>query len=76
MLDELSHDNPSAEGWYATLHAWDVQEGFFPDAHYWNGKEWLDEHGRSTNASVMHWPTVFESYGSANAFAWEHDPDL
>lgn len=65
-------ESPTEIGWYATLHTWDPMEGFFPDAHYWDGKEWLDR-GR---ASISYWPTVFPSKEEAKNYADEHDPDM
>lgn len=60
------------QGWYATLHSWDPNEGIFPGAHYWDGARWQPE----TTAALQYWPTVFETEEEACAYAYEHDPDL
>lgn len=70
-MSKLTSNDPYRPGWYATLHCWDVVEGAFPGAHYWDGLQWQPE----TKASIQHWPIVFKSEDLAADYAWEHDPD-
>lgn len=65
-------DDPVESGWYATLHTWDVNEGLFPGAHYWDGAEWRD---RPRSGLLSHWPVVFDSEEAAKEYAYEHDPE-
>jgi hypothetical protein len=79
MSNWLSHDDPSKEGWYPTLHVWDPHEGYFPGAHYWTGREWLGEPNNPrtwTNAHVLHWPVPCPTKAAAEAYAYENDPDV
>jgi hypothetical protein len=75
---DLRDDGPTQPGWYATLHRWDVEEGIFPGAHYWNGSVWRSSESdyAGTNASVQYWPIVFETQEEAEAYAYDNDPEL
>jgi len=61
---------PQSAGWYATEKCWDVQEGAFPGAHYWNGTEWLDAPGPF---NLRFHPQRFETKDAAEQFAEECD---
>jgi hypothetical protein len=71
QMGSLEDVPPAQTGWYATLHCWEVEEGMFPDAHYWNGSEWEPE----TTASILYWPTQFDSKEEAERFARDNDPE-
>lgn len=62
---------PSVPGWYATRECWDVEEGIFPNAHYWDGKEWVSIY----NSGITYWKTPFDSEEEALKFSQEHDPE-
>jgi hypothetical protein len=63
-------DKPKTRGWYATLHCWEVQEGFSPGAAFWNGAEF------TTNLPISNWvDRVFDSEQDANGFAFDNDPN-
>jgi hypothetical protein len=68
-LDVFEHP-PTAVGWYATTVCWDVEEGIFPDAHYWNGHMWSD--GKPIGHRS---PETFPTKPQAEAWAYEHDPE-
>lgn len=67
--DCIWEQNPSTQGWYATLHGWDEDEGVFPDASYWNGTSW------ERSAQVVAYAGPFESESAAKEWAQAHDPD-
>jgi hypothetical protein len=73
MSNDLRDDNPTQPGWYATLVCWEVEEGMFPGAHYWNGNAW-EPSWRS--AGIQYWPIVFDTKEAAETYAYEHDPEL
>jgi len=64
-------------GWYATLHGWEIEEGVFPSAHWWDGEKWLKapNNPHETNAVILHWPQKFDTQEEALAFADANDPD-
>ena len=77
-LVEFDRDAPEScpawPGWYATVHCWDVAEGAFGDAHYWDGQRWLDEDGDRADLPFGHYvPTKFEAFAEGKAFAEDHD---
>ena len=75
----LEYDKqPSDPGWYPTLHSWDAQEGFFPDAHYWTGSEWRNapDDTNTPTCGIYHWPVRCESKDAAESYAWAHDPEF
>jgi hypothetical protein len=40
-LDSEDPETPPQEiGWYPGIVCWDANEGGFPSAFYWDGKEW------------------------------------
>lgn len=62
---------PGECGWYATLHCWEIQEGFFAGGSFWDGIEFTNR------SNVTHWtPGSFDSEKEAKAWASENDPHL
>jgi hypothetical protein len=68
---------PVESGWYATLHAWDAEEGFFPGAHYWTGSEWRENQSDTQPiiGTILPWLTRFRSKVEAESYASENDPE-
>lgn len=66
IYDEI----PKEIGWYATLHCWDIMEGFFAGAAHWNGERW------DTTKPISNFiDRVFNEYEDALLFAEKHDPN-
>jgi hypothetical protein len=63
-------DKPKVKGWYATLHCWDIEEGMFPGAAYWEGDRFDTD--LPITAFIDH---VFETEQAADDAAWENDPN-
>ena len=70
FLSFLCDSKPVEKGWYATLHCWDPQEGFFPGAAFWNGKSF--DSGRPISNFV---DKVFKNKEDAEKFAYDNDPN-
>jgi hypothetical protein len=68
---EFDFDEPNAgpAGWYATTHCWDVEEGIFTGANYWDGIKW-DWDGPITGHAGP-----FLSESDALSWARAHDPE-
>lgn len=64
-----SDDDVQLNGWYATIHCWEVEEGMFPGANYWNGTSW------DFKMPVFMWAGPFLSKSEAEEWAYEHDPE-
>jgi len=65
---------PAETGWYPVLICWEPREGFFPDAAYWNGTEFLDE--SSSPRPYSHYINQpCDSFTEAEALADDNDPD-
>lgn len=45
MWISIYEAEPKEVGWYPILICWDEEEGHFPGAAYWTGKEWSDNVG-------------------------------
>jgi hypothetical protein len=45
MKDEewIFDDRPKKVGWYAVSYCWELYEGIFPGASYWDGEIWNPE---------------------------------
>jgi len=62
-------DKPQQEGWYATLFSWEVEEGIFSGASYWNGTRW------DSNEPIFECAGPFESNNIAGEWAYENNPE-
>jgi hypothetical protein len=62
--------SPSLAGWYAVLLCWGPNEGYFPEAKYWDGS-WQDDDGSLT----CFWPDRFETEKDAKEYADTNDPN-
>jgi hypothetical protein len=71
QIGSLEDVSPEREGWYATLECWDVEEGMFPGAHYWNGTEF----DCAINASISYWPVRFDTKEEAESYAYANDSE-
>lgn len=61
---------PEIKGWYATLHCWEVQEGFFPGSAFWNGEKFTND------LPISNWvDNVFLSKEEAGEYAVKNDPN-
>lgn len=68
---------PPQVGWYPTLKCWDSYEGYFPDAHYWDGSRWQDTdltNDASRDPIVMFLPVMSSNQADAELLADLHDP--
>ena len=67
---DWDNKTPDVPGCYATTHCWDVSEGMFPGANYFNGAEWED------NLPVCCFSSrSFASWDKATEWAYEHDAE-
>lgn len=64
----VQEPHPPATGWYAILYCYDAEEGIFPTADYWNGKEWNQGY-----PVVSHSPESFKTFAEAYEWADMHD---
>ena len=62
------NDTPASPGWYAVLVYYEAEEGAFPQAAHWDGKEW----GRK---AVVAFGESRLTEQEAEDLAYEHDPD-
>ena len=60
---------PEIEGWYAIQYCWDVEEGIFYGADYFDGKRWL------CNYPVGRFAGNFENEFEAEEFSKSEDPE-
>jgi len=60
-------NKPTEEGWYAVLICYDIQEGIFPSAGYWDGYKW-------DRKSVTGHGDKCANKEQAEAIAYENDP--
>ena len=61
---------PAAKGWYATLHCYDVMEGFFPSSSYWDGEKF------TSSLPISNWINKkLNNKDEAERFARESDPN-
>jgi len=58
---------PVDDGWYPVLVCYDLREGIFPNAAYWDGKKW--------DSQVVAHGDKCELRDQALALAYENDPD-
>ena len=74
MIDnnEFEWDEPNTgqAGWYATTHCWDVREGIFVSANYWDGIKW------DWDGPITGYFGPFESESDALNWARAHDPEV
>jgi hypothetical protein len=64
-------DDPTKVGWYAVTRCWDLEEGIFPDAHFWDGRTWDPNYPIGERS-----PMAFDSKKEALDWGYEHDPEL
>lgn len=62
---------PTENGWYAVLVCWDVREGSFPNAAYWDGEKWSR---RAVCALGRAGPFATEE--EAKDWAYANDPEI
>lgn len=62
-------------GWYAILYCWEIDEGFFTGAGYWDGKRWQWPHDNPSEPPVVNHAGPFENKQAAEGWAEENDPD-
>jgi hypothetical protein len=66
-LDAPEH--PEIPGWYATMHSWDIEEGAFPDGHYWDGENWSYK-----RCPIYLWSIrPFDTEAEAKKWAYDND---
>ena len=65
-----SDENTGQPGWYATVSCWDIQEGMFPGAHYWDGMQW------GSDGPIVAYCGPFGSQADALLWARAHDPEF
>jgi hypothetical protein len=77
MVNWIYNTPPPPPGWYPTLICWDVEEGAFPGALYWDEKRWLNkpEDEWVIIASIAYWPEMCSDKEQAEAIAYANDPD-
>lgn len=61
---------PAESGWYAILVCWDPEEGYFPNADFFDGETW---HEYSPRLITYRSPTPFMAKEPAHAWAYTHD---
>ena len=62
-------EKPNKRGWYPALHCWDIGEGFFTSAVYWDGEFKRD-------LPISHFINKkFNSESDALKYAKKNDPD-
>lgn len=68
--DEMTDLEP---GWYPILYCWDAEEGCFPGGAQWTGSGWAEN---NVSANITHyWHVKFDEMESAEAYAYENDPN-
>lgn len=71
----VNERQPTEDGWYAVLKCWDSEEGYFPDAFWFQDGRWY------TPAPISHWrgpafpAKLPDSILAARNLAYEHDID-
>ena len=76
-MDDNDSDNwkdaydktPTKPGYYAVLYMWDINEGIFDNAYYWDGKEW------NCDLPICNYWGPFESEEEAEEYAAKNSPD-
>ena len=58
---------PPEEGWYAVMYSWDPDEGSFPGAWYWTGRQW------QSSIPPVAFAGPFEYEHMARLWAEKHD---
>ena len=67
-MEWQAESTPNSPGWYAVLICWDMQEGVFPSAAYWDGREW-------SIYSVVSFGDRCDTQKEAIELGYENDPD-
>jgi len=60
---------PTKRGWYATTLCWDLDEGFYPSATFWDGY-WV---GHNAGSISLRSKDPFESEKEALQWAYDYD---
>ena len=68
-MEWIQDQNPNKPGIYPVIIMYDVQEGGFPNASVWDGREW------ENRAVIAYLDKVFESQDEAYNYAYQHDPN-
>lgn len=66
-MNWIFDDKPKEAGWYAVSYCWEIEEGVFPGAAYWDGTKW----NRKFPITAYYGP--FQDDDSAEEWAYDHD---